>query len=113
MRMLADEVMIAQVKKGRWPGGPVTFIESKNVINGGASQREADRLYCKEYGIERSPSRRGSRNGAIMRETSQRRNGSHMGRSTSMRSGMSKGGHSPTPGYDWVARDGYGPPPQR
>ncbi|KXL44358.1 hypothetical protein M433DRAFT_260703 [Acidomyces richmondensis BFW] len=57
-----------KVKKGRYPGGPKSFIHSRNVINGGATDAEVAGLYRKECGVERKCS-----NG---RHGSTRRNGS-------------------------------------
>ena len=44
-----------KVEKGRYPGGPKTFIESPNVINGGTSEWEALQLKNNEI------SRRGNK----------------------------------------------------
>ncbi|TKA78090.1 hypothetical protein B0A55_03279 [Friedmanniomyces simplex] len=60
-----------KVKKGRWPGGPKSLIHSSNVINGGASNAEAARLWRKENGVEEKESRR-SRNSSVKRSNSQR-----------------------------------------
>lgn len=60
---------VRQVKKGRWPGGPKHLIHSSNVLNGGASPRQAELLYQKEFGVlseKRSGSRR-YRNGGNSR----------------------------------------------
>ncbi|WPG98826.1 Hypothetical protein R9X50_00162400 [Acrodontium crateriforme] len=39
-----------KVKKGVYPGGSKPMIKSKNVINGGASDVEVERLYLKTFG---------------------------------------------------------------
>ena len=41
----------SQVKKGRYPGGSKPLIKSKNVINGGASDREVEQLYLRKHGL--------------------------------------------------------------
>lgn len=48
----------SQVRKGRYPGGPKTMIDSEYVLRGGASQAEVDRLWRKEFGSSRRTSRR-------------------------------------------------------
>ncbi|KAK3075184.1 hypothetical protein LTR53_001715 [Teratosphaeriaceae sp. CCFEE 6253] len=60
-----------KVKKGRWPGGPKSLIHSSNVINGGASDAEAARLWRKENGVDEKDGRR-SRNSSMRRSGSQR-----------------------------------------
>ncbi|KAK3115614.1 hypothetical protein LTR53_004872 [Teratosphaeriaceae sp. CCFEE 6253] len=60
-----------KVKKGRWPGGPKSLIHSSNVINGGASDAEAARLWRKENGVDEKDGRR-SRNSSMSRSGSQR-----------------------------------------
>ncbi|TKA26708.1 hypothetical protein B0A54_16996 [Friedmanniomyces endolithicus] len=52
-----------KVKKGRWPGGPKSLIHSDNVINGGASDAEAARLWRKENGLEEKHDWRSRHNG--------------------------------------------------
>ncbi|KAK0769976.1 hypothetical protein LTR02_009620 [Friedmanniomyces endolithicus] len=59
-----------KVRKGRWPGGPKSLIHSDNVINGGASNAEAARLWRKENGVEEKESRR-SRHSSVKRVDSQ------------------------------------------
>lgn len=49
-----------KVRKGRYPGGPKRFITSKDVINGGLSDREVARLY-KHDKLERKSSLRSAR----------------------------------------------------
>lgn len=107
-----------QVKKGKYPGGPKTFIESKNVLNGGATQKQVERLYCQEKGIPRSSSRRGSRGSVRGGEMVQKRGGSTMGRSSSGAARRHSPGVESNAAWrygpplehdDRVARDGYGP----
>ncbi|KAK1059701.1 hypothetical protein LTR74_012432 [Friedmanniomyces endolithicus] len=73
-----------KVRKGRWPGGPKSLIHSDNVINGGASNAEAARLWRKENGVEEKEIRR-SRRSSVKRVDSQhpavaQRQGSNSGR---------------------------------
>ena len=46
----SDANSAPQVKKGKYPGDPKPLIHSKNVLNGGASDREVNRLYYAQYG---------------------------------------------------------------
>ncbi|KAI7160294.1 hypothetical protein D0869_10188 [Hortaea werneckii] len=41
-----------KVRKGQYPGGSKSFIFSKSILNGGASDAEVDRLWRKERGLE-------------------------------------------------------------
>ncbi|KAH9818120.1 Proteolipid membrane potential modulator [Teratosphaeria destructans] len=115
-----------KVKKGRWPGGPKSMIESPHVINGGASEAEARRLYLKEHGMERKGSRRGSREPSVRRTGGQRpemvqgrssplgradsgrpsRHGSQLGRTASNRGRRPVLNRMRTDEH--TARDGYG-----
>ncbi|KAK0823196.1 hypothetical protein LTR73_008721 [Friedmanniomyces endolithicus] len=83
------ELTAHQVKKGRWPGGPKSLIHSDNVINGGASDAEAARLWRKENGLEEKHDWRSRHNG-VKRIDSQRpslaqQQGSILGRVASRR----------------------------
>ncbi|GAB7366118.1 hypothetical protein MBLNU230_g7680t1 [Neophaeotheca triangularis] len=40
----------SKVQKGKYPGGRKSLIESKNVLRGGASKAEYERLWEKEHG---------------------------------------------------------------
>lgn len=61
------------------------------MLNGGASNKEVERLYMKEKGIGRSVSRRGSKG---------RRDGSRNGRAPSMRSTSPRPAYGPPIEYD-------------
>ncbi|KAM0719662.1 hypothetical protein Q7P37_003793 [Cladosporium fusiforme] len=111
-----------KVRKGRWPGPPLSMIVSKNVTNGGLSDREVARLYREEKGLERKGLLRG-------RVFGERGAGSgadaFLGRQGSKRVGRSRAGSqrsavSSASGRErdfererrWaqqVAQDGYGP----
>jgi len=107
-------VIARQVKKGRYPGGPKSFIQSSNVINGGASNAEAERLYRQEKGLKKSSSRRSrSRGPSPGRSPMVQRQGSNvyrqnspLGRQASNRSN----GHGVQRWASQVAQDGYGQP---
>nr|OQO27389.1 hypothetical protein B0A51_05281 [Rachicladosporium sp. CCFEE 5018] len=125
-----------KVKKGRYPGGRKSLIHSPNVLNGGASDAEVERLYRQENGLKRrSSSRRAegssSSSPVIGRDYVDRRPqmlekyGSYSGsvqemkliRAGSRRSGTADARHGAwAPGArertwaEGVARDGYGVP---
>ncbi|KAK5121317.1 hypothetical protein LTR85_005483 [Meristemomyces frigidus] len=123
-----------KVKKGRYPGGSKSMIHSRNVLNGGASNAEVDRLWRKENGLERKSSGRTGddglrRNGSrrtekqssnMQRQNSQQR-GEMMQRQNSQleRTGTNRrrpSVQSQRPGMNstrteqHTARDGYGLP---
>ena len=111
----------AQVKKGRYPGGPKRWIESSNVINGGASNLEVERLYRQEKGLKRSSSAQRSRGSSpggggrpqmVQRHSSKAHTqNSQLGRQASSRSRIQNGSSDPRV-QRWasqVVRDGYGP----
>ncbi|KAK0793575.1 hypothetical protein LTR91_010788 [Friedmanniomyces endolithicus] len=130
-----------KVRKGRWPGGPKALIHSDNVINGGASNAEAARLWRMENGVEGKESRR-SRHNSMKRIDSQhpamaQRQGSTLGQVVLRRDdaysdglGQRQGGQRERPETDrtrrsngrpdggrtemevHTARDGYGATPQ-
>lgn len=104
------------------------MIYSSNVINGGASNAEVDRLWRKENGLETKDSGRSRSRQSSMRRTSsskaemvQRQNsnivqrqGSNMGRVESQRSRTMNKEYGPDPRWaDYVAQDGYGSPSPR
>jgi len=72
-----------KVRKGRYPGGPKSLIESRYVLNGGASDAEVDRLWRNKVGLP--PSTSSSSSPALLqhRNASRRRS---RGRSRSGRS---------------------------
>ena len=110
-------MLVLQVKKGRYPGGPKSFLQSKNVLNGGASDAEVERLWWKENGISRTNSRRSGRgsasNSGPMRTEMVHKNDTDLGRIPTNRSRMSYrnyGAGAYDQRYDgYVARDGCGP----
>lgn len=105
------------------------MIHSKNVINGGASDAEVDKLWRKENGLEGKSSRSGSmrrsnsqqpqRQGSNMRRQGSyrpeitQRHGSQPGRTGTNRSRMSDQHRRPDMARvptENIIRDGYGAP---
>jgi uncharacterized membrane protein YqaE (UPF0057 family) len=50
-----------KARKGRYPGGKKPMLYSKNVLNGGLSDREVERRWIKEQGLDRRLSQRSGR----------------------------------------------------